>query len=145
MRKELRGLKAFVQEVLSQQAAHAAVEHDELQEARTWATTARVDVDKLKKDLKVAVRNLRNEVMEVRGIHRDTIGGTQQAMTERDGSAESVQDMVDRLQVQAMQQPDMSEVWDDLADREFRIATRRETMHTLRFRVLSGRLECNGV
>ena len=74
----------FVQEVLSQQAGDAEVEHEELQEARTWATTARAEVDKVRKDRKVAVKNLRSEVMEVMEVHRDRIDGIQQEMTERD-------------------------------------------------------------
>ena len=37
--------------------------------------------------------------------------------------------MVDRMRVQITQQPDASEIWDDLKNKEFRITTLEETLH----------------
>ena len=50
MRRQMREMKNFIQKVMSQQAAAAAIDHRDLEEARTWATAARIAADRLKNE-----------------------------------------------------------------------------------------------
>ena len=77
-RKQLRAMKVFIQEVMTQPMADAAVERSDLEEARTWVATARLDIERIKKDsqdLKVALNGLKEDVMEVLHVHKDRLVG----------------------------------------------------------------------
>ena len=71
-------MKDFIHDVLTQQMADAEADRRNLGETQDWVTAARLEVESIRrdnKDLKVAVKNLRNEVMEVMEVHRDRIDG----------------------------------------------------------------------
>ena len=58
----MQEIKQFIQETVSQQAIEVAELQANLEEARTWATTARVSATKLKNNLKYA----RNEMGDLK-------------------------------------------------------------------------------
>lgn len=92
MRKQLRAMMIFIQEVITQQMAGVAVERSEVEETRTWVTTARLVVERLKRDnrdLKAALTGLKEVVMEVLHVHKDRVDGLQQELIDRDEWAES--------------------------------------------------------
>ena len=119
----MQEMKAFIQQVLSDQAEDITKLQHDLEEARTWATSARWTAQHMKtevKNLGHETQEVKAEIKEVLEVHRDRIDGVEAELRDRDDWAHSIQQMVDEI--------NMDQVWADLTDKEFRITTLEEQL-----------------
>lgn len=121
MRRLMQEMRTFLQDIMSDQAEDVATLKRDLEEARTWATSAKVSATKLKsgiKDNRSDMHDMKEEIKEVIQVHRDRMDGLQQALNDRDDGAETIHTIVDELNI--------AEVWDDLTNKEYRITVLEE-------------------